>query len=76
MADNIEKSSLEQIAEVFLAHGAELIVIGKKAIRKASNKLDIVPVPNQTMNKGAIEIFGTTCETTMIGYKLLRRIDE
>src|SRR5215475_11137221 len=46
---------------------AELMVMGKKATRKASNKQDTVPVPNQTMKRGAMEIFGTTCETTMIG---------
>jgi hypothetical protein len=31
MADNIEKSSLEQIAEILLAHGVEFIVIGGQA---------------------------------------------
>jgi hypothetical protein len=36
------------------------------AFRKASSKLGIIPVPNQTMNRGAMEMFGTTCETTMI----------
>src|SRR5262249_43796858 len=37
---------------------AALIVIGKNATRKASSRLDMVPVPNHTMNKGAMEIFG------------------
>ena len=46
---------------------AALMVIGKNAIRNASSRLDIVPVPNQTMNSGAMEIFGITCETTMTG---------
>jgi hypothetical protein len=43
------------------------MVIGKKAIRKASSRLDMAPVPNHTMNKGAMEIFGMICETTMTG---------
>ncbi len=46
---------------------AALIVIGKNATRKASSRLGRVPVPNHTMNKGAMEIFGMTCETTMTG---------
>ena len=43
------------------------MVMGKNATRKASIRLDRVPVPNQTMNSGAMEIFGITCETTMTG---------
>ena len=46
---------------------AALIVMGKNAIRNASSRLDMVPVPNHTMNKGAMEIFGMTCETTITG---------
>src|SRR5262245_44884999 len=34
---------------------AALIVIGKNATRKASSRLDMVPVPNYTMKKGEME---------------------
>jgi hypothetical protein len=46
---------------------AALIVIGKNEIRNASSREDIVPVPNQTTNNGAMAIFGITCETTITG---------
>ena len=46
---------------------AALMVMGKKATRNASSRLGMSPVPNHTMNSGAIEIFGITCKMTMIG---------
>src|SRR4029453_4255616 len=44
-----------------------LMVLGKNATQKGRSKLDMVPVPNHTMNNGAMEIFGIPCETTMTG---------